>query len=45
MTKAELAKVLFPDLRPTDHFIGIVKSEPERYTAYGERVIRFNDCF
>ncbi|KAJ7963004.1 Protein disulfide isomerase like protein [Quillaja saponaria] len=30
----EVAKVLFPDAQPTDIFLGIVKSEPERYTSY-----------
>ena len=31
----EFAKVLYPDVKATN-FLGIVKSEPERYTAYGE---------
>jgi protein disulfide-isomerase A1 len=34
-SKVELAKVLYPDIRSTDNFLGVVKSEPERYTAYG----------
>ncbi|RDX73265.1 Protein disulfide isomerase-like 1-6 [Mucuna pruriens] len=34
VNQVELAQVLYPDIKPTDHFIGIVKSEPERYTAY-----------
>ncbi|KAI9107905.1 hypothetical protein K1719_021241 [Acacia pycnantha] len=34
VNKAELAKILFPDLKHSDLFLGIVKSEPERYTAY-----------
>lgn len=36
VSKVELARVLYPGIRPTDNFLGIVKSEPERYTAYGE---------
>lgn len=35
----EVAKVLYPDIKSTDHFLGIVKSEPDRYTGYGELVI------
>ncbi|KAG6665264.1 hypothetical protein CIPAW_02G149100 [Carya illinoinensis] len=31
----DVAKVLFPDIKDTNHFIGIVKNEPERYTPYG----------
>ncbi|XP_020207731.1 protein disulfide isomerase-like 1-6 [Cajanus cajan] len=34
VSQLELAQVLYPDIKLTDHFIGIVKSEPERYTAY-----------
>ncbi|KAI9126963.1 hypothetical protein K1719_001522 [Acacia pycnantha] len=34
VNKAELAKILFPDLKHSDLFLGIVKSEPKRYTAY-----------
>ncbi|CAN1777777.1 Protein disulfide isomerase-like 1-5 [Linum perenne] len=30
-----VAKVLFPDIKSTGKFIGLVKSEPEKYTAYG----------
>ncbi|CAN0858613.1 Protein disulfide isomerase-like 1-6 [Linum grandiflorum] len=29
-----VAKVLFPDIKSTGNFIGLVKSEPEKYTAY-----------
>lgn len=32
----EVAKVLYPDIKSTDHFLGIVKSEPDRYTRYEE---------
>lgn len=32
----EVAKVLYPDLKAANHFLGFVKSEPERYTEYGE---------
>lgn len=34
----EAAKTLFPIIKPTNLFFGIVKSDPERYTAYGESV-------
>lgn len=34
----EVAKLLYPDIKATN-FLGIVKSEPERYTAYGEFAI------
>ncbi|KAJ1433965.1 Thioredoxin-like superfamily [Sesbania bispinosa] len=34
VSKVELAQVLYPDIKHTDLFLGIVKSEPERYTAY-----------
>ena len=35
----DVATVLFPDIKDTKHFLGIVKSEPERYTPYGEFLI------
>ena len=35
----EVAKTLYPDIKTTSLFLGIVKSEPERYTAYGEFAI------
>uniref|UniRef100_A0A2P2MKQ9 protein disulfide-isomerase n=1 Tax=Rhizophora mucronata TaxID=61149 RepID=A0A2P2MKQ9_RHIMU len=43
-----VAKTLFPDIKVTNHFIGIVKSEPERYTAYEgsyekEKILDFLD--
>lgn len=41
VSKVELAQVLYPDIKPADRFLGIVKSDPERYTAYGESVIGF----
>ncbi|BAT91603.1 hypothetical protein LR48_Vigan05g212600 [Vigna angularis] len=34
VNQVELAKVLYPAIKPTGRFLGIVKSEPERYTAY-----------
>lgn len=34
----EVAKVLFPDIKANNLFLGIVKSEPERYTLYGKLV-------
>ncbi|XVF26757.1 hypothetical protein REPUB_Repub14bG0046000 [Reevesia pubescens] len=44
----EVAKVLYPDIKASN-FVGIVKSEPERYTAYEgifekERILQFLDC-
>lgn len=33
-------KLLFPDLKTNNVFIGMVKTEPERYTAYG----KISDC-
>ncbi|TXG69047.1 hypothetical protein EZV62_003982 [Acer yangbiense] len=36
-----VAKFLFPDVKTAKQFLGIVKSEPERYTEYGELVIVF----
>lgn len=38
VNQVELAKVLYPAIKPTGRFLGIVKSEPERYTAYGASV-------
>lgn len=38
VSNIEVAKVLFPTVKPTNLFLGIVKSEPERYTSYGELV-------
>lgn len=38
VSNIEVANVLFPNIEPTNLFLGIVKSEPERYTAYGELV-------
>ncbi|GAY51160.1 hypothetical protein CUMW_132150 [Citrus unshiu] len=32
----EVAKVLYPDIKSADHFLGIVKSEPDRYTGYAD---------
>ncbi|KAF3450745.1 hypothetical protein FNV43_RR06834 [Rhamnella rubrinervis] len=44
----EVANVLFPNIKPTNLFLGIVKSEPDRYTAYEgtlemEKVLQFLD--
>ncbi|TXG69050.1 hypothetical protein EZV62_003985 [Acer yangbiense] len=33
-SNTEVAKVLFPDIKTAKQFLGIVKSEPERYTEY-----------
>lgn len=35
VSSSSVAKILFPNINATDHFIGIVKSEPEKYIAYG----------
>jgi len=32
----EVAKLLFPEIKPTKPCLGLVKSEPERYTVFGE---------
>lgn len=44
----EIAKVLFPDAKPTYPFLGLTKSELERYTAYEDtfnvdRILQFLD--
>ncbi|CAN6700940.1 unnamed protein product [Malus baccata var. baccata] len=44
----EVANVLFPNMKPTSLFLGIVKSEPERYTAYegtfrADEILQFLD--
>lgn len=33
---SEVAKLLFPELKTSNVFIGMVKTEAERYTAYGK---------
>lgn len=30
-----VAKVLFPDIEPKKNFLGLVKSEPERFEKFG----------
>lgn len=47
VSSSAVAKILFPNINAKDNFIGIVKSEPEKYTAYGE-LLMFNQlvlCF
>ncbi|KAK7402299.1 hypothetical protein VNO78_14452 [Psophocarpus tetragonolobus] len=49
VSQVELARVLYPDIKPTDCFLGIVKSEPERYTAYDgaftmNKILEFVEC-
>ncbi|KAM3747640.1 hypothetical protein ACB098_05G050000 [Castanea mollissima] len=44
----DVATVLFPDIKDTKHFLGIVKSEPERYTPYEgtfemDKILQFLD--
>jgi protein disulfide-isomerase A1 len=41
VSSSAVAKILFPNINAKDNFIGIVKSEPEKYTAYGE-LLMFN---
>lgn len=48
VSNIDVAKVLFPDIKHTYHFIGIVKSEPERYTSYEgtlemDKILQFLD--
>ncbi|KAL0010481.1 hypothetical protein SO802_005589 [Lithocarpus litseifolius] len=43
-----VATVLIPDIKDTKHFLGIVKSEPERYTPYEgtfkmDKILQFMD--
>lgn len=35
-SNSEVAKVLYPDIKAANHFLGLVKSEPERYTEFGK---------
>lgn len=35
-SSAEVTKVLYPVATPTVPFFGLVKSEPERFTSFGE---------
>ncbi|XP_010467851.1 PREDICTED: uncharacterized protein LOC104747845 isoform X1 [Camelina sativa] len=35
-TSSDVAKLLFPDLKTNNVFVGLVKTEAERYTAYAE---------
>ncbi|XP_028124784.1 protein disulfide isomerase-like 1-6 [Camellia sinensis] len=44
----DVANVLFPDMKPHNFFLGLVKSEPERYTAFEgtfkmEKILQFLD--
>ncbi|OMO54085.1 Thioredoxin-like protein [Corchorus capsularis] len=44
----EVAKVLYPDIKAANLFLGLVKSEPERYTSYegtfeAESILKFLD--
>uniref|UniRef100_A0A2N9EHS8 protein disulfide-isomerase n=1 Tax=Fagus sylvatica TaxID=28930 RepID=A0A2N9EHS8_FAGSY len=48
VSNIDVAKVLFPDIKDTCHFLGIVKSEPERYTPYEgtfktDKILQFLD--
>lgn len=36
VSDVEIARALFPDIAISSNFLGIVKSEPERYTIFGE---------
>lgn len=35
-SSTEVAKALFPNANPTKNFLGLVKSEPEKYTAFDD---------
>ncbi|XP_052176535.1 protein disulfide isomerase-like 1-6 [Diospyros lotus] len=44
----DIANVLFPNIKPSNLFLGLVKSEPERYTAFEgtlkmEKILQFLD--
>lgn len=44
----EVAQLMFPDLKPSNTFLGLVKSEPEKYTTfegafYKDRILQFLD--
>lgn len=48
VSNIEAARVLYPDLEPSSFFLGIVKSEPERYAGYEgafemEKLLQFLD--
>lgn len=48
VSNIDVAKVLFPDIKDASHFLGIVKSEPERYTPYEgtfktDKILQFLD--
>ncbi|XP_010254101.1 PREDICTED: protein disulfide isomerase-like 1-6 [Nelumbo nucifera] len=36
----EVAKVLFPDIKPKNLFLGLVKSEPEKYTTFEDTFVK-----
>ncbi|KAK9102679.1 hypothetical protein Sjap_019933 [Stephania japonica] len=45
----EVARVLYPDLKSPNQFLGIVKSEPEKYVAFEEhfekdKILNFLEC-
>ncbi|CAK9174601.1 unnamed protein product [Ilex paraguariensis] len=47
-SSTEVANVLSPDIKPTDRFVGLVKSEPEKYTTFEdtfkkEKILQFLD--
>ncbi|XP_059456898.1 protein disulfide isomerase-like 1-6 [Corylus avellana] len=49
VSDTDVAKVLVPAIKDTNNFIGIVKSEPERYTPYEgtfkmDKILEFLDC-
>ncbi|XP_031388137.1 protein disulfide isomerase-like 1-6 [Punica granatum] len=48
VSDVEVARVLFPDVESSNKFLGIVKSEPERYTRFDgafkmEKILEFLD--
>lgn len=47
-SSTEIANILFPDIKPTTIFLGLVKSEPERYTSFEDsfkvdKILQFLD--
>lgn len=35
-SSSDIANILFPHKKPTNLFFGLVKSEPEKFTYFGE---------
>lgn len=37
-SSSEIANILFPDINPTNLFLGLVKSEPEKFTTFEDAI-------